>query len=140
MPGTYTVSYAIYTNDGYYWPGNSNGTGSPSDTSPYYYWDSTYTVAANKGKLFQDGTNKTFTLYLNYSNGLQVEEGDATVSSPYITYNQAPSTSSASLADIAPTSSSWTSKDGSVTVSVTNTLKKMTAAEASRLGAQRVAK
>lgn len=140
-PGTYTTKYAVYTNGGYYWPGNSSGTGSLYDYSPYWCWKSTYTVTANEGTLFQNGADKSFKLYLNYSYGLQVYSGDATVSTAEVhVSNIAAPAASANIKDLAPNSSSWTSEDGSVTVTVTNTLEKMTAEEVAQLRALQTTK
>lgn len=140
-PGTYSVKYAVIANKTgtyYYWPGNSSGTGSTYDYSPYYCWNATYTVTANEGSLFENGADKSFELYLNYSEGLQLVSGDATVSSSTVHTNREASALPSLDRDIAPTTTSWTSKDGSVTVTITNELKRMTAEEAALLGAQSV--
>lgn len=110
--GTYTVDYQIYAG-GYYYPGNLNGTGSFSRA---YYWHSTYTVTANTGKFLSDGADKYFTLYLSKQNGLRIT-GDATLASNGATYSM----SSGAQPEIAtPGTSSWTSTDGTITVTTTN--------------------
>jgi len=55
--GTYEVRYYIY--DGFlYWPGGT--------LSPFYYWDSFYTVEVDKGSFpFVNGKDNYFSLYLS---------------------------------------------------------------------------
>jgi hypothetical protein len=60
--GTYDVFYTLSDGAKYY-PGNLFGTGSGDDT---WKWHSTYTVTADKGAPFMDGSDKYFELYLGY--------------------------------------------------------------------------
>ena len=129
-PGTYNVVYRILY-DSLYYPGNSGTYGNGSANSGYY-WHATYTVKANSGSLFwKDGDDKYFRLYLNRNSGLELSSGDATIGSTY-----AANTVGSPFLDLAPTSSNWTSDDGSVTVTVTSKIVQLTDEELKALPAQ----